>query len=56
MCRERLEALMELAQAPKVDLTPENISLLQYVLELALEAQEDCPVLFTYYLSDIGLL
>ena len=44
LCRERLTALLELAKAPKVDLTPENISLLQQMLDIAIDAQEDCPV------------
>ena len=44
MCHERLSALVELAKAPKVDLTAENVTLLQQMLDIAIEAQEDCPV------------
>jgi len=44
LCHERLTALIELAKAPKVDLTPENITLLQQMMDIAIEAQEDCPV------------
>jgi len=39
-----LSALIELAKAPKVDLTPENITLLQQMMDIAIDAQEDCPV------------
>ena len=39
--------LMELVKAPKVDLTPENITLLQQMMNIAIEAQEDCPVYST---------
>jgi hypothetical protein len=39
-----LAALVELAKAPKVDLTPENITLLQQMMDIAIDAQEDCPV------------
>ena len=45
LCQQRLEALIELAMKPTVDLTPENITLLQQMLDLAIDAQEDCPVL-----------
>jgi hypothetical protein len=44
MCKEHMEALLAVAQASKVDLTPENITLLQQMLSLALEVPEDCPV------------
>jgi hypothetical protein len=44
LCQERLSALIELSKKPTVDLTPENISLLQQVLDLAIDAQEECPV------------
>ena len=35
---------MELSNAKTVDLTPENITLLQQMLDIAIDAQEDCPV------------
>jgi hypothetical protein len=44
LCHERLATLIELAKAPKVDLTPENITLLQHMMDIAVDAQEDCPV------------
>ena len=44
LCHERLTALIELAKAPKVDLTAENVTLLQQMMDIAIEAQEDCPV------------
>jgi hypothetical protein len=44
LCHERLSALLELANAPKVDLTPENVFLLQQMLDMAIDQQEDCPV------------
>lgn len=44
LCKERLTGLLELAKATKVDLTPENITLLQHMLDIALDAQDDCPV------------
>ena len=44
MCKDRLAALIELAKAPKVALTPENVTLLQQMMDMAIDAQEDCPV------------
>jgi SWI/SNF-related matrix-associated actin-dependent regulator of chromatin subfamily A3 len=44
LCQERLAALIELSKAPTVDLTPENITLLQQFISLSIDAQEDCPV------------
>ncbi len=35
---------MELVKAPRVDLTPESITLLQQMMDIAIDAQEDCPV------------
>jgi hypothetical protein len=35
---------MKIANSETVDLTPENIILLQQLLSIAVEAQEDCPV------------
>lgn len=44
LCQQRLAALIELGQKPTVNLTPENIALLQQLVDLAVDAQEDCPV------------
>jgi hypothetical protein len=54
LCHERLSALIELAKTPKVDLTPENIALLQQMMEIAIDAQEDCPV-FTYQRQEVTI-
>jgi hypothetical protein len=44
LCKTRLAALIELSNAKSVDLTPENITLLQQMLDIAVDGQEDCPV------------
>jgi len=44
LCNERVTNLEKLTGVSAVDLTPENITLLQQMLDIALEGQEDCPV------------
>jgi hypothetical protein len=56
LCQERLSALIELSKKPTVDLTPVNISLLQQVLNLAIDAQEECPVFPSQSLLMTGVL
>ena len=44
LCGERLQGLMKLAGQSRVELTEENIRLLQDLLQLAVDSQEDCAV------------
>jgi hypothetical protein len=44
MCRDRLEGLLELSGKATVELTAENIGLLQQLMDMSISAQEDCPV------------
>ncbi|KAF8241560.1 hypothetical protein K440DRAFT_641993 [Wilcoxina mikolae CBS 423.85] len=44
LCGDRLESLMKLAHTDKVDLTDENIRALRDLLQLAIDAQEECSI------------
>jgi hypothetical protein len=44
MCRDRLQGLLDLAKTPTVELTAANITLLQQMMDISIDAQEDCPV------------
>jgi SWI/SNF-related matrix-associated actin-dependent regulator of chromatin subfamily A3 len=44
LCGDRIESLMKLAHTDKVDLTDENTYALQDLLQLAIDAQEECSI------------